>query len=178
MIFIRWVDVPDWENYYEISDEGKVRNKLTGHIISEDRSNRSGYVRVTLYKKPLKKKFLLHRLVMLSFCGSCDLEVNHKDSNKMNNSLDNLEYVTRKENELHCRMYGNKKHLYKPFIVEFSNGVVVECSSRKELADMIGVTRECVKNWLHKKTRGYDKYGIRNIEYVEIYKCQTTNCSA
>ena len=172
-----WKDVPDWEDYYEVSDSGKVRNKITGHIIKE-KSNRGGYVRVTLYKKPLRKRYLLHRLVMLVFCGESGLEVNHKDSNKLNNSLNNLEYVTRKENELHCRKFGSKNSLYRPFIVIFNSGETKKFETRTELANSLGVTRECVKFWLHGNNCGYTKYGISCMKYIEISKCQTTNCSA
>lgn len=173
-----WKDITDWEDYYEISDSGKVRNKITGHIIKEDRSNRSGYVRVTLYKKPRRKRYLLHRLVMMVFCGESKLEVNHKDSNKLNNSLDNLEYVTRSANELHCRKFGSKNNLYKPIIVTFNSGEIKKFETRTELANLLGVTRETIKFWLHGRNYGYTKYGISCIKYIEISKCQTTNCSA
>lgn len=54
-----WKDIIGWEKYYEISDEGKVRNKLTRHIKVTDRNN-CGYHRVTLYNKnnyPQKQRF-------------------------------------------------------------------------------------------------------------------------
>ena len=51
---------------------------------------------------------------MKTFVGESNLEVNHIDSDKCNNSLSNLEYVTRKDNEMHCLLYGAKRNLYKP----------------------------------------------------------------
>lgn len=45
-----WKDIKNWENTYQISDSGDVRNKITGNIIKGDR-NSSGYFRVCLYDK-------------------------------------------------------------------------------------------------------------------------------
>ena len=51
----------------------------------------------------MRKAKLVHRLVMEAFVGQSDLQVNHKDFNKINNKLDNLEYTTPKENITHFR---------------------------------------------------------------------------
>lgn len=54
-----WKDIYGWEEYYEISDHGEIRNKLTGNLISGDRNN-IGYMRVCLYHKghvPEKQRF-------------------------------------------------------------------------------------------------------------------------
>ena len=72
-----WKDIKGWESYYEVSDLGEVRNKKTNKLVCIDYSNRSGYARVTLYYKDKPKKFLLHRLVMSTFVGDSNLEVNH-----------------------------------------------------------------------------------------------------
>lgn len=173
-----WKDIKGWESYYEISDLGEVRNKKTNKLVCIDYSNRSGYARVTLYYKDKPKKFLLHRLVMSTFVGDSDLEVNHIDSDKRNNSLTNLEYVTRVENARHCMRFGSKHNNYKPFIVEWLNGEVDMFETKSELANEVKVTIACVKMWLRGNTKGYTKYNIKDIHYVESNKCQTTNCSA
>lgn len=59
-----------------------------GHV------NKGGYVVVNYNKKSITK----HRLIMSFFYGDSDLTIDHIDGNKQNNSLDNLEYVTQKEN--------------------------------------------------------------------------------
>ena len=59
---------------------------------------RAGYHQVVLTKSNVKKSFKVHRLVMLSFHGPSNLLVNHKDYNRKNNRLDNLEYVSHQEN--------------------------------------------------------------------------------
>ena len=46
-----WKDIEGWENFYEVSSEGLVRNKPTNKLITIDYINKSGYARVTLYHK-------------------------------------------------------------------------------------------------------------------------------
>lgn len=48
-----WKDIPEWEPYYEINENGDVRNKLTGKYLQGDINN-SGYYRICLYHKSKK----------------------------------------------------------------------------------------------------------------------------
>lgn len=73
---------------YIVFENGDVFKKQK-HIDSK-----RGYFTVSIYGK----KKLLHRVIMESFKGKSNLTVDHIDGNKKNNSLDNLEYVTQKEN--------------------------------------------------------------------------------
>lgn len=68
----------------------------------------NGYKLITLSKK---KTYSIHRLVAETFLENPEnkLEVNHKDSNRANNSVDNLEWVTKSENIQHSYSYGSKK---------------------------------------------------------------------
>lgn len=119
-----WKDIKGWEDFYEINDYGEVRNKLTMRLIIGDK-NSTGYSRVCLYNKshiPNKQRFFRHRLVAEHFIPNpLNLpEVNHKDANIDHNYLSNLEWVTKKENELHSRIFGSKE--YKPFRVLYKSG--------------------------------------------------------
>ena len=135
-------------------------------IITIDYSNTCGYGRVTLYNKPHRLRIFIHRLVMETFCGKSSMEVNHKDLNKRNNELSNLEYVTRQENEIHSRRNGVKE--YKPFVVIKTDGVF-EYETRQQLATELGVSRALVKTWLHQESTTYLKYGINKIYYAKGY---------
>ena len=86
-----WKPIKGYENNYEISNFGNVRNKKTKQILTGDVNN-AGYRRVTLYV-PIKKRFFIHRLVAYHFCEGFNEEfvVNHKDGNKLNNHINNLE---------------------------------------------------------------------------------------
>lgn len=98
-------DIPGYEWLYQVSNIGNVksfnwRNKWITNIIKSFK-NQKGYLRVSLSNNNKSNNFLVHRLILLSFVGNSKLEVNHKDWNKQNNTLDNLEYCTRGENVKH-----------------------------------------------------------------------------
>ena len=96
-----WRDIQKFGERFEVSSMGKVRNKLTGKIVNDYNSG-SGYRGVSLYWNGLRKKSTVHRLVASAFIGiPPGYEVNHKNGNKHDNRLDNLELLTRSENNLH-----------------------------------------------------------------------------
>lgn len=99
-----WKDITDYVNY-EVSSCGKIRNKVTGRLLKFDKSW-NGYYRCTLCKTNTPKKFLVHRVVMREFVGESSLQVNHKDGDKSNNGLSNLEYVSCSENHIHAQENG------------------------------------------------------------------------
>ncbi|MGN5457054.1 MAG: NUMOD4 domain-containing protein [Candidatus Kurthia intestinigallinarum] len=163
-----WKDINGWEGLYEISNSGDVRNKLTGHLVVGDK-NSAGYCRVCLYNKnhiPSKQRFFRHRLVAEHFIPNpFNLpEVNHKDTNLDHNYHSNLEWVSKKENELHSRMFGSKE--YKPFKVIYKNGDIRTFDCKEDLANEIHVTRRTIANWLHKDNYGFKKHGIISINYI------------
>ena len=89
---------------YCVTPNGEVANAVTGKTLRGGR-NSKGYLTVSLYdgsspKKP--KSFLVHRLVAGAYLGPSDLQINHKDGDKTNNAVSNLEYVTCKENVRHA----------------------------------------------------------------------------
>ena len=86
---------------YEVSDLGQIRNTKTNYIL-KGRLSKSGYLQVSL-KIDDTNKFsnrYIHRLVAIYWIDNNEnkREVNHKDGNKLNNCLDNLEWVTSSEN--------------------------------------------------------------------------------
>lgn len=83
---------------YEITRNGKVINKHTGHTLAPQ-PNGKGYLRVSIGKKLM----FIHRLVAEKYIPNPENkpQVNHKDGNKLNNCVDNLEWVTNQENRNH-----------------------------------------------------------------------------
>ena len=98
-----WKPIPGYYGKYEISDKGNIRNPITKRILSQWKDTK-GYLMVTLNKRNKCKRFRVHRLLAKLFIPNPDnkREVNHKDLNKSNNSLDNLEWCTPKENTKHA----------------------------------------------------------------------------
>jgi hypothetical protein len=104
----RPVALPAFTDDYQVSSLGRIRRVthcrrskavrlLHGEIL------RKGYIRVTLVNSVARDKVLLHKLVATAFLGPIPSgkEINHKDGNKANNTVANLEYVTQAENIRH-----------------------------------------------------------------------------
>ena len=86
---------------YEVSDQGRVRSlKFGKERILKPIRNLKGYLQVKLRKNGENKMCCIHRLVAQTFIPNPDNlpEVNHKDENKENNSVQNLEWCDRKSN--------------------------------------------------------------------------------
>ena len=96
-----WKPIEGWP--YSVSDDGHVRNDRTGHILKMHEMNR-GYLDVLLCNNGISQNKTVHRLVAEAFIPNpeCKPQVNHKDGNKKNNYVSNLEWVTNSENQLHC----------------------------------------------------------------------------
>lgn len=94
-----WKDIAGFEGIYLISNKGRVASNKS-KLILKTNINKHGYERITINSK----SFLIHRIVMRSFRGKSDLEVNHINSIKTDNNLSNLEYCTRSENISHAYM--------------------------------------------------------------------------
>ena len=98
----RWETIKDYPNY-KISTYGRVRNIKTGKIVTPRPTNR-GYLRVALYNEDNNKKYgkdvTVHSLVLNAFSKKPEgnYEPDHINLNKFDNRLENLRWVTHKEN--------------------------------------------------------------------------------
>ena len=92
-------DIPGYEGLYEVSNLGRVRSLETERILKPSK-NTCGYLFVSLYKNGIKKAVRIHRLVALAFIPNPDNLpcINHKDEDKTNNTVDNLEWCDDKYN--------------------------------------------------------------------------------
>lgn len=106
-----WKQIDDGYGQYQISTFGRVRSlkRKNEKILSLDK-DRNGYMNVKLSKDGVIQKFKVHRLVALAFIANPDNlpEINHKDGNKANNCINNLEWTTRSQNMKHAYDTGLK----------------------------------------------------------------------
>jgi hypothetical protein len=125
-----WKDIKGYENLYQVSNYGNVRSiKYIKYLIKDElkwkkywiedtkieykllspAKNGSGYITVSLRKNNKNCTYYVHRLLCSEFIPNPKNKttVNHKDGNKHNNNLDNLEWATQKENISH---YWNTIH--------------------------------------------------------------------
>lgn len=87
-----------------------IKSAYTGNVLTPHK-DKDGYLRVKVWIPELKKTkgVFVHRAIAKAFLPNLDNKpcINHKDSNRQNNSLENLEWCTEKENYLHGREFGN-----------------------------------------------------------------------
>jgi hypothetical protein len=98
----QWVDVKGYEGLFKVSNHGRVYGIQRSKYIVPNVDNIGYYgARLTVNKVTVRKR--LHRLVAEHFIPNPDNkpEVNHKDRDKSNNHIDNLEWVTHSENIQH-----------------------------------------------------------------------------
>jgi hypothetical protein len=118
-----WKDVVGLEEYYQVSNLGRMFSKPQ-KVLNEDGSlnrmklptlmkfilNHDGYevMKVNIKNKNIHKTFKVHRLVAQAFLPNPDSlpQVNHIDGNKANNKLDNLEWISNKDNHRHAEVNG------------------------------------------------------------------------
>lgn len=108
-----WKDIAGYEGYYQVSNKGRIKsvNRVVKHtssgyltlkekLIKCRANNRDGYIRCSLCKNKKVSTFLVHRLVAFAFIKNLENKphINHLDEIKTNNVVENLEWVTQKEN--------------------------------------------------------------------------------
>jgi len=164
-----WKDVLDYEGHYKVSNLGRIkslervvqtkRGKRLVHerILKPEVSKSTGYAYVNLHKDGKLKHSTVHRIVALSFIENPnDLPmVNHKDENRLNNSVDNLEWITNDDNLRYSDAWHkgvNNRRDYKssgnPFYGKHHTDEVKEkCgnATRGKIAVNDGIKRKMIK---------------------------------
>lgn len=113
--FEEWRDIKDFEGLYKVSNYGKVYSVKSDILLSV--ADRRGYNKVVLSKNGITKDCSVHRLVAIAFIPNPNKyeQVNHKDSNRKNNIVSNLEWCNASYNIKHGWEHGsivghNKPH--------------------------------------------------------------------
>src|SRR3990167_8250738 len=111
-----WKDIPGYEGTYQASSLGRIRSLprvIDGGLgrvthrkgcVLRPATERLGYLRLSLKNEGTARSWLVHRLIAITFLGQPMVdrkEINHKDSDKKNNSIENLEWCSRSYNIKH-----------------------------------------------------------------------------
>lgn len=184
-----WKDCKHYEGLYQVSNYGRVKS-LERDIVYKDGRKRhvkehfliqrvsyNGYLYVGLSKYGKFKQEKVHRLVAMAFISNPDNKphINHIDEDKQNNYVDNLEWVTSKENN----NYGNhnekisialkqtnknKRGLHSQAKKVFCDGKIFDCI--KDCADYLKTPYSTIKGYLSGFRIMPQKFIDMNLSYV------------
>lgn len=128
----KWRDLKGHEQYL-VSSCGRIKNKKTGRIYVGSVNNR-GYVRFDLCENGKRFVVAAHRVVAEAFLPTSPGRdyVNHKDGDKTNNNIDNLEWCTPKENSVHAYTILGRQANNKKAVKCLDTGIVYESAMDAE----------------------------------------------
>ena len=173
-----WEDIEGYEGLYQVSNLGRTKRlyKNDKEKILKLMSDRKGYLRVDLYKEGKRKTYTVHRLVAQAFIPNLEnkLEVNHKDEDKTNNKVENLEWVTRRENnnygtrnERIAKSQTNNKKKSKPIYgINIKTNERIEFPSTRE-AERSGFNSSNIVDCLKGRRKSHKGYKWFYKEVVE-----------
>lgn len=160
-----WKDIKNYEGLYQVSNLGRIRSLNYLHTkkiaILKLIVRGNGYHGVSLCKKGIKKSVFVHRVVAETFIPTPNnkFQINHKDGNKFNNTIDNLEWVTPKENMKHSIEKG-LSHKARHKVEQYSlNGKLIKVwDSIKEIKKALNISISHISSCANGKretTQGY-----------------------
>ncbi|ARE25304.1 NUMOD4 motif-containing HNH endonuclease [Lactococcus cremoris] len=173
---IEWRDIAGFEGQYEVSNTGLVKS-LKGKkerimkpkrkkIFKRDGSTELGNEELVLSNGGVRTSKLVHRLVAQAFIPNPEIksEVNHLDENKGNNSVENLQWSTRKENlEWGTRVERSAKAQSQAILSIDEFGTVEKIYSSMNEGGRDGYTRSSISYVLSGKRKKY-----KNLEWYKI----------
>lgn len=176
----QWKDIKGYEELYQVSNLGKIKSLprikqngtgcyYTKEKILKPRKDKNGYHTVILWKDKKGKSFKIHRLVAMTFIENPNNypEVNHKDENKKNNSVSNLEWCDRLYNMRYGTWHEERIKKTKKPVLQFDkqNNAIKLWSSITEAAKTLNIHKSCISGCCrgkHKTGGGF------RWAYVEI----------
>lgn len=159
---MNWTAIKGYEGIYEISDTGQVKNLRSdpknrtypGKILNPGLTG-SGYPFVLLSVAGITENKMIHRLVAEAFIPNPDNlpEVNHKDGDKINNRVDNLEWCSRSHNLRHAVDNGlryNQCNIIRGVKMITPDEKILHFKSMKDCGDYFGFSKSWLPNYLRK----------------------------
>lgn len=155
-----WRNIDGYKGVYQVSSFGRIRSyKYNSSRILKPRINRQGYLYINLCEEGKYKSFTIHRIVSKAFLGKSSLTVNHKNGNKLNNCIENLEWISQQENTNHAKFNnllakGEKNGKSKLSIrdvelirYKYKNGKSMRCIGKE-----FSVSHNCISKIINNKS--------------------------
>lgn len=151
-----WRTIPNYEGLYEASTDGRIRSvdRITphGHLWKgrelKQTFHTAGYLAVTLCKDGIPFSHLVHRLIAETFIDNPDNLgfINHKDENKHNNNVSNLEWCTKQYNNTYNgKLEKQKQYTRKPVVQMTMDGkTLIVHESGASAASAVGVNPSAI----------------------------------
>ena len=176
-----WRQIEGYEGYYEVSNLGNIRSvdrvvpqknncvkAIHGRLIRQSTHYKTGYKSVMLSKNGVHKRLSVHRLVGKAFLPNPDNlpEINHKDENKANNSVDNLEWCDHSYNNRYGTIPQRKSEWSSKRVEQFdliTGDVIATFPSGTVAARTLGFPQTSISACCHGKTNHCRGYGWRFI---------------
>jgi len=165
-----WKFIDGYNNHYKINKDGVIVS-VSKNIPLKCYVTPKGYKMASLCKNGKSYKVFLHRLLAIAFIPNTENKpyINHKDGNKLNNSLDNLEWCTKKENNAHAWRTGLCENVRK---INRENGKKRDMTEihKKAWESCIGVKRSAeIRKKISEGHKGLGAKPIKCIETKEIF---------
>ncbi|MFA5397372.1 MAG: HNH endonuclease [Methanogenium sp.] len=154
----KWMIVENFEDY-AVSSMGNVKNIKNGKILKQNINGDYNYVQLK------KRNFRVHRLVALMFIPNNYNKpyVNHLDGNKSNNIVENLEWCTAQENNLHARKTGLIKQNKPVIITDINTNETITFESTNECARFLNSNNGSINRVLKGKRNKHKNFFIKYL---------------
>lgn len=188
IILEKWKDIKGYEGLYQVSNFGNVKSlnykRTNKEALLKLQTNTDGYKIINLRKDGKNKLYLVHRLVAMTFIPNPNNYpiVNHKDENKENNSVDNLEWCT----HIYNLNYGDRGKVVSKVNKESNNNNIIPLdvsitynTSRMDMNVNISIPRKAIQEGALKKigARNFTVlcglYSYMNSDYVSFPSIRT-----
>lgn len=142
---LEWNEVPNYKGLLWVHKSGKIKSSRK---ILKTLPNRYGYLCIRIGIDRKKKTLKIHRLIASTFLGECPSNrvVHHKDANKQNNSIYNLEYITQAENIGHAVSLGTHS-----------------CVRKNDMANHTSIFNDDLKKMFELRLNGFTRKAISKV---------------
>ena len=136
------IDIKGYEGRYAVTEDGRVWSHISQRFLKPN-TNTKGYYYVNLFSNGKGRSFVVHRLVANAYIENpLSLpQINHKDCDKLNNCVNNLEWCDNSANQIHAYKHGlqkSKRRITRQQIKEMRDLYFSKKYKLKELAEKYG----------------------------------------